>query len=159
MKKLLLTLLAGTSLFAADVPISGLPAISTVTSSTIVPVVDVSGTPTTKKATAAQLLGGLPDASGSNRGVMTAAQAAQLATATNTNTPSALVQRDGSGNFSAGTITATSVTGLSSPVNATDAANKGYVDAAAAGLENPGDARDRDPGHDVVEEREGDREP
>jgi hypothetical protein len=44
------------------------------------------------------------------------------------------VQRSASGNFTAGTITATTVTGLATPTNASDAANKSYVDAAAQGL-------------------------
>jgi hypothetical protein len=48
--------------------------------------------------------------------------------ATSANTGGAIVARDGSGNFSAGTITATKVTGLNAPVNNTDAATKAYVD-------------------------------
>ena len=59
--------------------------------------------------------------------------------ATSSNTASTIVARDGSGNFSAGAITATSValtTGTIStaPVNATDITNKSYVDSVAQGL-------------------------
>lgn len=122
------------SLRAADVPISGLPAISSVTSTTIVPVVDTSGTPATKKATVAQLVSGLPNATGGAAGLMSATDKAKLDAGTASNTASALVRRDASGNFAANVITAASVTGLSDPVLGTDAATKNYVDASAAGL-------------------------
>ena len=124
----------------ADVPISGLPAISSVTSSTIVPVVDTAGSPTTKKATVAQLISGLPASSSTNVGTMSAADKAKLDASTNSNTPSAIVQRNGSGNFSANVITAATVTGLSAPVATSDAASKAYVDSVATGLtiKNPG---------------------
>jgi len=46
--------------------------------------------------------------------------------ATSTNTPSKVVVRDASGNFSSGTITATRVTGLSAPSTGSDAANRDY---------------------------------
>lgn len=128
------SLLAIASAFAADTSITALPAISTVSTSTVLPVVDVSGTPTTKKATVTQLINGLPVATGSTVGTMPAADKAKLDAATNANTASAIVRRDASGNFTAGTITATAVTGLAAPVNGSDAANKTYVDAAAAGL-------------------------
>jgi len=56
--------------------------------------------------------------------------------ATSANTASKVVARDASGNFSAGVITATNVTGLSStPANDADAASKGYVDSVAQGLD------------------------
>ena len=119
---------------AADVTINSLPAISAVTSSTVVPVVDVSGTPTTKKATVTQFIAGLPAATSGSDGKMLAADKAKLDNATAANTASTLVARDSSGNFTAGTISAGTVTGLGSPTNPTDAANKAYVDAAAAGL-------------------------
>ena len=51
------------------------------------------------------------------------------------NTANRLVRRDGSGNFAANVITAATVTGLSTPTGATDAANKGYVDAVKTGLD------------------------
>ena len=135
------SLLAIASAFAADTSITALPAIGTVSTSTVLPVVDVSGTPTTKKATVTQLINGLPVATGSTVGTMPAADKAKLDAATNANTASAIVRRDASGNFSAGTITATAVTGLAAPVNGSDAANKTYVDAAAAGLVIKGPAR------------------
>lgn len=124
----------------ADTAISALPAISNVTTSTLVPVVDVSGTPATKKATVAQLVTGLPAASSTNVGTMSAADKAKLDAATNVNTPSTVVSRDGSGNFSANVITAAGVTGLSAPVATSDAATKAYVDSVATGLniKNPG---------------------
>lgn len=129
-----IALLTAAQAFAAETSISGLPAIGSVTSGTLVPVVDVAGTPTTKKATAAQLISGLPVATGSTVGTMPAADKAKLDAATDSNTASAIVRRDASGNFAAGTITATTVTGLTTPTNPSDAANKSYVDAAAAGL-------------------------
>jgi hypothetical protein len=121
-------------LWSADVSINSLPAIGSVSSSTVLPVVDVSGTPTTKKATVTQLINGLPVATGSTVGTMSAADKAKLDAATDANTASAIVRRDASGNFTAGTVTAGTVTGLATPTNGSDAANKSYVDAAAAGL-------------------------
>ena len=121
-------------LWSADVSINSLPAIGSVSSSTVLPVVDVSGTPTTKKATVTQLINGLPVATGSTVGTMSAADKAKLDAATDANTASAIVRRDASGNFTAGTITAGTVTGLANPTNGSDAANKSYVDASAAGL-------------------------
>ena len=118
----------------SNITITGLAAISAVSPSTVFPVVDVSGTPTTKKATATQLINGLPVATGSTVGTMSAADKTKLDAATSANTASAIVRRDASGNFTAGTATAGTVTGLANPVNGTDAANKSYVDASAAGL-------------------------
>ena len=121
-------------LWSADVSINSLPAIGSVSSSTVLPVVDVSGTPTTKKATVTQLINGLPVATGSTVGTMSAADKAKLDAATDANTASAIVRSDASGNFTAGTVTAGTVTGLATPTNGSDAANKSYVDASAAGL-------------------------
>lgn len=73
-------------------------------------------------------------ASGSNAGSMSSAHYTLLAGATNSNTNSTIVKRDGSGNFSANVITAATVTGLSAPTNSNDAATKGYVDATSQGL-------------------------
>lgn len=95
---------------------------------------------------------------GAHLTVSTATKTATLATdGTNTNTPSTLVARDGSGNFSAGTITATltgtastaialaptanlslgsfRITTMADPVNAQDAATKNYVDSVVQGLD------------------------
>lgn len=77
----------------------------------------------------------IANADASNAGLLSAANYSLLTGATSNNTASAIVQRDASGNFTAGTITATTVTGLSEPVNGTDAATKNYVDAARSGLD------------------------
>lgn len=136
MKTLLRILLATVALSAtaADTTITALPAIGTVTTATVLPVVDMSGTPATKKATVTQLINGLPVATSSTVGTMSAADKTKLDAATDANTASAIVRRDATGNFVAGTITAAAVTGLANPVNGTDAANKSYVDASSAGL-------------------------
>lgn len=55
--------------------------------------------------------------------------------ATDANTASTLVKRDSSGNFTAGTISATSVSISGSVTNANDAATKAYVDGVASGLD------------------------
>jgi hypothetical protein len=70
----------------------------------------------------------IANASGVNSGLLTSAFFNDLTNATATNTASTLVERDASGNFAAGVISATTVTGLSSPVLASDATNKAYVD-------------------------------
>lgn len=155
MKTILRILLAASAIFAAplrsaDVPISGLPAISSVGSTTIIPVVDVSGTPTTKKAIVSQLITGLPAASSSADGKMLAADKAKLDASTDSNTASAIVRRDSSGNFAANNITANAVLGLASPVSSTDAANKAYVDAAAAGLSVKTPARGATTGSNIT---------
>lgn len=74
------------------------------------------------------------NADGTNAGFLSAALYTLLNGATANNTASTIVRRDASGNFTAGTITATTVTGLSDPTSDTDAANKRYVDGAVAGL-------------------------
>ena len=56
-------------------------------------------------------------------------------TATSSNTPGTIVARDASGNFTVGVITATRISGLETPTQGTDAANKDYVDAARQGLD------------------------
>ena len=141
MKKIKRLILATSLIFgtiradaASDTSISALPAITSVTATTILPVVDTSGTATTKKATVAQLIDGLPAATGSVPGTMSAADKTKLDAAATTATASTLMLRDGSGNAAINTLTAALVTGLSAPTNPSDAANKGYVDAAAAGL-------------------------
>ena len=134
MKRLLLALLAFSTVHAADVSISGLPAITTVQAGTLVPVVDVAGTPTTKKATVSQLLAGLPNATTTTDGTMAAADKLTLTNATPAASASTVMTRDGSGASAVTQLTAATVTGLGLPVNASDAANKQYVDTAAEGL-------------------------
>lgn len=77
---------------------------------------------------------GISAATSGAAGSMSAADKAKLDAATNTSTASAIVQRDSNGDFSAHDITANKVTGLATPVGASDAANKSYVDNAVAGI-------------------------
>lgn len=68
-------------------------------------------------------------ASGTTSGIISIADYMLLTGATNTNTPGSIVRRDASGNFTAGTITATGITGLSAnPSGPSAAASAGYVD-------------------------------
>jgi hypothetical protein len=59
-------------------------------------------------------------------------------TATSANTASAIVARDGSGNFTAGTISATMVSISGTTTNSTDVATKSYVDNVTAGINTHG---------------------
>lgn len=68
-------------------------------------------------------------------GLMSATDKTKLDASTSDATPSTIVFRDSNGDFSANDITANRVTGLAAPTNATDAANKAYVDAARSGLD------------------------
>lgn len=70
----------------------------------------------------------------SDPGSMSAADKTKLDGATSANTNSALVQRDSSGNFAANILTVNAITINGSPSASTDAATKGYVDAAISGL-------------------------
>jgi hypothetical protein len=130
-------LIVGLPLRAADVPISGLPAASSVSSSNLTIVVDTSEpNPSlrTKKATVNQLVDGLPAASSGNKGTMSAADKIKLDAATAAATPSTLMMRDGSGNTAANSITLTTGTVANAPSNPTDITNKAYVDAVSTGL-------------------------
>lgn len=71
----------------------------------------------------------IADADGTNSGLLSSAFFTDLTNATSANTANTIVERDGGGNFAANDITASSVTGLSAPVNPSDAANKSYVDS------------------------------
>ena len=79
---------------------------------------DVSGT---QAATVVDTVGGATAAN-------VAAATALANAATNINTANAIVKRNASGNFAAGTITAATVTGLSAPTSTSHATNKAYVD-------------------------------
>lgn len=68
-------------------------------------------------------------------GLMSATDKTKLDNATSSATASRLVIRDASGDFAGNVITANTVTGLAAPTDASDAANKGYVDAARSGLD------------------------
>jgi len=74
-------------------------------------------------------------ASGSTAGSMSITDKNKLDNSTNLNTPSTLVIRDSSGNFSSNIITANDITILNTPLNSTDATNKAYVDSIIHGLE------------------------
>ena len=74
-------------------------------------------------------------ADGTNPGSMSAAHYTLVNNATDANTASTIVKRDASGNFTAGTVSATTVTISGAVTNATDAATKAYVDGVASGLD------------------------
>jgi hypothetical protein len=74
-------------------------------------------------------------ADGSSAGSMSAAHYTLVNNATDANTASTIVKRDASGNFTAGTVSATTVSISGSVTNATDAATKAYVDSVATGLD------------------------
>jgi hypothetical protein len=74
-------------------------------------------------------------ADGTNPGSMSAAHYTLVNNATDANTASTIVKRDASGNFTAGTVSATSVSISGAVTNATDAATKAYVDSVATGLD------------------------
>lgn len=74
-------------------------------------------------------------ADGSSAGSMSAAHYTLVNNATDANTASTIVKRDASGNFTAGTVSATSVSISGAVTNATDAATKAYVDSVATGLD------------------------
>lgn len=77
----------------------------------------------------------IANATSSLDGLMPQADKAKLDASTSNATGNTLVYRDSSGDFSANDITANRVTGLSAPTDASDAANKAYVDAARSGLD------------------------
>ena len=70
------------------------------------------------------------NANGSTDGLMPTAHYALVNAATEADTASTIMKRDGSGH-----VNVTKVTGLAAPTNSADAANKGYVDDRAAGLD------------------------
>ncbi len=74
-------------------------------------------------------------ADGTNPGSMSAAHYTLVNNATDANTASTIVKRDASGNFTAGTVSATTVSISGAVTNATDAATKAYVDSVATGLD------------------------
>jgi phage-related tail fiber protein len=74
-------------------------------------------------------------ADGDSAGSMSSTHYNLVNGATDANTASTLVKRDSSGNFTAGTISATSVSISGTVTNATDAATKAYVDGVASGLD------------------------
>ena len=86
---------------------------------------------------------------GTDPGVMSAADKVKLDASTASNTASTIVFRDSSGDFAANDITANKVTGLSAPTADTDAANKAYVDAARSGLDVKQSVRVATDGSDI----------
>lgn len=117
----------------ANKTLDTLPAISSVAVGDELAVYDVSATDTTK-ATITQLAAGLPAATASLQGAMSASDKAKLDTSTSSATASAVMQRDGSGNAAVNVLTAASVTLSLTPTASTDAATKGYVDSFASGV-------------------------
>lgn len=87
----------------------------------IVSVLAASNSPITVSTSSNTATLDINEATPSNKGAMSAADKAKLDAATNANTANAIVRRDGSGNFAAGTITA-DLTGTAS--NATNLDNQ-----------------------------------
>lgn len=96
--------------------------------------IDVTG-PIQKSTSGGTVTISISAADGSNAGSMSAAHYTLVNGATDANTASAIVKRDASGNFTAGTVSATTVSISGSVTNATDAATKAYVDGVASGLD------------------------
>lgn len=96
--------------------------------------IDVTG-PIQKSTSGGTVTISISAADGANAGSMSAAHYTLVNSATDANTASTVVKRDASGNFTAATVSATTVS-ISGPVtNATDAATKAYVDGVASGLD------------------------
>lgn len=96
--------------------------------------IDVTG-PIQKSTSGGTVTISIAAASSESAGSMSSAHYTLVNGATDANTASTIVKRDASGNFTAGTVSATSVTISGSVTNATDAATKAYVDGVASGLD------------------------
>jgi hypothetical protein len=133
----LAAVLFSSHLFAASTAISGLPAASSVASTNLTVVVDLTEpNPAlqTKKANISQLVDGLPAASSGAKGTMSAADKIKLDAATASASVSTLVLRNSSGDSSFHSIALTGGTVSAAPSNPTDITNKAYVDAVSTGL-------------------------
>lgn len=123
--------LLGAQLHAANTTISALPNATTLTGAEVLPIVQGGNT---VKVTTANLSQGLANATISVPGLMSPTDKISLTNATSSATANTIVTRNATAGAAFGNIVITGGTSAATPTNATDIANKAYVDAAASGL-------------------------